>query len=29
MKYRSNIDETLQRQHLNQYINVYLHRECR
>ena len=21
-------DETMQRQHLNQYINIYLHREC-
>ena len=24
-----NIDETVQRQHLNQYINIYLHRKCR
>ena len=23
-----NIDETVQWQHLNQYINIYLHREC-
>ena len=22
-------DETVQRQHLNQYINIYFHRECR
>ena len=23
------MDETVQRQHLNQYINIYFHRECR
>ena len=23
-----NIDETVQQQHLNLYINIYLHREC-
>ena len=22
------VDETVQQQHLNQYINIYLHREC-
>ena len=22
------IDETMQQQYLNQYINIYLHREC-
>ena len=25
----NNVDENMQRQHLNQYINIYLHRECR
>ena len=23
------VDETMQQQHLSQYINIYLHRECR
>ena len=22
------VDQTMQRQHLNQYINIYLHRQC-
>ena len=25
---RNTVDETMQQQHLNQYINIYLHREC-